>query len=115
MKRRKTGNSVMTVKGSGGEGVKRYGSELIVYDKHNRCLLSDGEYELQLQEVQSSTRSSPKKQSFWETFPAMTDCAAFDEINKSPSLKFRLAWTNEPDANAENKSANSDNKENQSR
>lgn len=31
------------------EESKLYGSELIIYDKHNRCLLSNGDYEVVLQ------------------------------------------------------------------
>jgi polycomb protein SUZ12 len=48
------------------EGTKLFGSELIVYDKHNRCLLTDGDYELVLQEVQANVKGSPKKLSSWE-------------------------------------------------
>jgi len=49
------------------EETKLFGSELIVYDKHNRCLLTDGDYELVLQEVQANVKGSPKKLSSWET------------------------------------------------
>jgi hypothetical protein len=76
--------------------VKLYGSELVVYDKHNRCLLTDGDYELGLQEVQTSVRSSPKKYSSWETIPSVKDCGPFDVFGRGPTLKFRLNWTTEP-------------------
>lgn len=62
-KRRKSANGSIK---NGGDEVKLYGSELIVYDKHNRCLLTDGDYELGLQEVQTNVRASPKKHSSWE-------------------------------------------------
>ncbi|XP_003706889.2 polycomb protein Su(z)12 [Megachile rotundata] len=79
-----------------GEEVKLYGSELIVYDKHNRCLLTDGDYELGLQEVQTNIRSSPKKHSSWESVPDIKECGPFEVFSKGPTLKFRLNWTTEP-------------------
>lgn len=36
---------------------KIYGSTLIVYDKHGRCLLTEGEYELRLQEIVCNIKS----------------------------------------------------------
>jgi hypothetical protein len=44
-------------------------AELVVYDKHSRCLLTEGEYELVLAEAGGgSERASPKKNnSSWET------------------------------------------------
>lgn len=62
-KRRKSSGPL---RGSQMEEVKLYGSELVVYDKHKRCLLTDGDYELVLQEVQPSSKNSPKKHSSWE-------------------------------------------------
>uniref|UniRef100_T1JJ78 Prokaryotic-type class I peptide chain release factors domain-containing protein n=1 Tax=Strigamia maritima TaxID=126957 RepID=T1JJ78_STRMM len=47
--------------------VNMFGAELIVYDKHNRCLLTDGQYELVLQQV-ATKGSSPRKSNSWETF-----------------------------------------------
>lgn len=58
-KRRKTAKGTV-------EEIKLFGAELIVYDKHNRCLLTDGDYELVLQEVQANVKGSPKKYSSWE-------------------------------------------------
>ncbi|XP_066603808.1 polycomb protein suz12-B [Prorops nasuta] len=92
-KRRKS--STGSIK-SVGEDVKLYGSELVVYDKHNRCLLTDGDYELGLHEVQTNIRSSPKKHSSWETISDITECGPFDLFSKGPTLKFRLNWTTEP-------------------
>ncbi|XP_031830748.1 polycomb protein Su(z)12 isoform X1 [Nomia melanderi] len=92
-KRRKS--STGSIK-TGGEEVKLYGSELIVYDKHNRCLLTDGDYELGLQEVQTNVRSSPKKHSSWESVPDIKECGPFEVFSKGPTLKFRLNWTTEP-------------------
>ncbi|PNF35214.1 Polycomb protein suz12-B [Cryptotermes secundus] len=79
------------------EDTKLFGSELIVYDKHNRCLLTDGDYELVLQEVQANVKGSPKKLSSWETIGEIKeDCGPFEVFSKGPTLKFRLSWTTEP-------------------
>ncbi|KAK6630889.1 hypothetical protein RUM44_003059 [Polyplax serrata] len=77
------------------EEVKYYGSELTVYDKHNRCLLMTGDYELGLQEIQSSSKLSPKKNSQWITMENTED-EAFEVFSKRPMIKFRLDWTSEP-------------------
>ena len=42
-------------------GIKVLGRELVVYDKHSRCLLTEGEYELVLSEI-SPELSSPESQ-----------------------------------------------------
>jgi len=66
------------------EETKLFGSELIVYDKHNRCLLTDGDYELVLQEVQANVKGSPKKLSSWETIGEIKevggDCCFLTDI-----------------------------------
>ncbi len=43
-------------------------AELTVYDKHGRCMLTEGEYELVLAETEASQASkvSPKKNSSWQ-------------------------------------------------
>ncbi|KAF5303374.1 hypothetical protein FQR65_LT08287 [Abscondita terminalis] len=75
---------------------KLYGSELVVYDKHNRCLLTDGDYEVYLQEVTTSTKGSPKKHSSWESVSDLGDsCSSFDVQLKGPSVKFKLSWSQE--------------------
>lgn len=115
-KRRKSASSIKP----GGEEIKLYGSELVVYDKHNRCLLTDGDYELGLQEVQTNIRSSPKKHSSWESVPDIKNCEPFEMFCKEPMLKFRLSWTTEPSNGLVDRPAlihpipNSDNKENRS-
>ncbi|XP_046433852.1 polycomb protein suz12-B isoform X1 [Neodiprion pinetum] len=92
-KRRKSINGSIK---NGGEEIKLYGSELIVYDKHNRCLLTDGDYELGLQEVQTNVRASPKKHSSWECITEIKECGPFEVFSRGPTLKFRLSWTTEP-------------------
>ena len=42
-----------------------FGAELVIYDRHRRCLLTDGDYELVLKEL--GQPESPKKQATWET------------------------------------------------
>ncbi|XP_021916525.1 polycomb protein suz12-B isoform X2 [Zootermopsis nevadensis] len=79
------------------EETKLFGSELIVYDKHNRCLLTDGDYELVLQEVQANVKGSPKKLSSWESIGEIKEeCGPFEVFSKGPTLKFHLSWTTEP-------------------
>ncbi|XP_075978606.1 polycomb protein Su(z)12 [Anticarsia gemmatalis] len=86
---------------------KLYGSELIVYDKHNRCLLTNGEYDLVLHDATPSTRSatiakSPHKalMAQWETIPSEHDLQAdsnpFDVFKVRPLLKLKLSWSQEP-------------------
>lgn len=86
---------------------KLYGSELIVYDKHNRCLLTNGEYDLVLHDASPSGRSatiakSPHKalMAQWETIPNEHDLQAdsnpFDVFKVRPLLKLKLSWSQEP-------------------
>ena len=41
-----------------------YGAELVIYDKYKRCLLTEGDYEVALQELSKMTY---KQQASWET------------------------------------------------
>ncbi|OWR55530.1 polycomb protein suz12-B [Danaus plexippus] len=86
---------------------KLYGSELIVYDKHNRCLLTNGEYDLVLHDVTPGGRSatiarSPHKalMAQWETIPnendLQTETNPFDIFKVRPLLKLKLSWSQEP-------------------
>ncbi|XP_039755360.1 polycomb protein suz12-B isoform X1 [Pararge aegeria] len=86
---------------------KLYGSELIVYDKHNRCLLTNGEYDLVLHDVTPGGRSatiarSPHKalMAQWETIPIENDLTSetnpFNIFKVRPLLKLKLSWSQEP-------------------
>lgn len=98
-----------------------YESEMVVFDKHNRCLLSEGEYELSLQERIDAAANvaaaanvvngagggggkarlpfSPKKHATWENSDIESLVKpAFETYQKLPVLKFRLAWTKERSA-----------------
>ncbi|XP_023241413.1 polycomb protein suz12-like isoform X1 [Centruroides sculpturatus] len=70
---------------------RQFGAELVVYDKQQRCLLSDGEYQLVLQECGHQT--SPKKSS-WETLADSKEKVngSFDVFNKGPLVTFHLTW-----------------------
>ena len=66
IKRRKIRNGL----GNDSDSSKLLGRELVVYDKHSRCLLTEGEYELVLSEIPESQNpsklNSPRKNSSWE-------------------------------------------------
>lgn len=86
------------IHGGGGAGMgSTYSGELVIFDRHGRCLLSPGRYELML-ELQSSgestqlCKSSPKKNSSWESI----DNLKFDGVfNNNSVLRFTLNWNNE--------------------
>lgn len=82
------------------DDTKLYASELVIYDKYNRCLLTDADYELALQEVGNKVKTSPKKHSSWEAVDDLSDYGNnFDAFLKGPSVKFKLNWSQEPSAN----------------
>ena len=76
-------------------------AELVVYDKHSRCLLTEGEYELVMADCEGkSNKISPqKKSSSWEIIDSETAAMSsqqFQVFSHSPTLKFRLSWSSEP-------------------
>lgn len=74
---------------------KFYVSELTVYDKHNRCVLTDGDYDVYLQEVTAPIKTSPKKYSNWESVSDLGN-ANLDVLDKGPIIRFKLTWSQEP-------------------
>lgn len=66
---RESGNTVKSSEDSQRDSdftlVKTYLAELVIYDKRHRCLLSEGDYELVLE--QQVTKSASNKQSQWES------------------------------------------------
>lgn len=76
---------------------------MVVFDKQNRCVLTDGEYDITVHKRQSTVAKSfsPKKHLTWGIIPD----GCMDEFNKGdgpvdhfhliPTLKFRLSWTKE--------------------
>lgn len=91
VKRRKSTNSIIRTF----EETKLYCSELTVYDKHNRCLLTDGDYELGLNEFTTNIKTSPKKHTSWENIADLDTCDGLDNFNSGPSLKFKLSWSDQ--------------------
>lgn len=86
------------------ESVTHYKAELIIYDKHQRCLLTDGEYQVVLQEYSLPTTSSSfryqNKVACWESLPKEDEFDSCDEdgkktlnvFRKGPVLEFNLLW-----------------------
>lgn len=77
------------------EEPKLYGSELTIYDKYKRCLLSDGDYEVGLQEIINSTKTSPKKHSSWENVWELSESGNIEAFMTEPTVKFKLTWSPE--------------------
>lgn len=87
------------------EATKLYGSELVVYDRHSRCLLIDGDYELVMNKINSSenngtspngSEKSPRKgNASWSTLDS-SNTGSLGALGQGPMLKFRLEWANEP-------------------
>lgn len=91
LKKRKSSNLLFEIES------KLYGSELIIYDKHNRCLLSNGDYEVVLQEVTGPAKNSPKKHSSWESVTELNECCGnIEAFMTGPTVKFKLNWTTQP-------------------
>lgn len=109
------------VKTASGEDIgawHQYGTDLIIYDKQNRCLLSDGDYELLLEELNSNPSAGSKishNYSSWESIGPIKDVGyltkkdnksiyrepsvaltSFEKFSSGPILKFRLKWSKEP-------------------
>ncbi|XP_060534798.1 polycomb protein SUZ12 [Cylas formicarius] len=93
MKKRKSVGGNLT------DSVKVYSAELIIYDKHNRCYLSDGDYDVVVHDVSSIPKNSPKKHSSWENVNDLVEtCGNIDAFMKGSILKFKLNWSTEPSA-----------------
>lgn len=82
-----------------------YGSELVIYDRHSRCLLFDGDYELAMKEIVPNeingaspvggVEKSPLKANTTWT-PLETPAASTSNLlTQYPTLKFRLQWVDE--------------------
>ncbi|XP_050295462.1 polycomb protein Suz12 [Anthonomus grandis grandis] len=85
-------------KSSGESPTKLYSAELTIYDKHNRCYLSDGDYDIVVQELSNilTQKKSQKKHSSWENVgDLMETCGNIDSFIKGAILKFKLNWSDE--------------------
>nr|CAH7754506.1 unnamed protein product [Callosobruchus chinensis] len=79
--------------------IKLYGAELTIYDKHNRCYLSDGDYDIVVQDFSTVSKNPPKKHSSWENVNDLVEtCGNLDAFMKGAVLKFKLNWS--PEASA---------------
>jgi len=74
-------------------------AELVIFDKHSKCLLTEGEYELVMSDTDGKSKISPKKNDCWELIdvdPQATPSShQFQVFSRSPTLKFRLSWGGE--------------------
>ncbi|XP_068249391.1 polycomb protein suz12-A isoform X1 [Palaemon carinicauda] len=77
-----------------------YCGELVIFDRHGRCLLTPGQYDLVLDfhsnDSSQLCKSSPKKNASWESI----DTLKMDCFNNDPLLKFSLSWNNESAASS---------------
>ncbi|XP_038068366.1 polycomb protein suz12-A-like [Patiria miniata] len=68
-----------------------YTSELLVLDRDN-CLLTNGDYEVAMQEVRPKITANGKHAS-WETLMDGKPVAPFESFQDQPTLKFHLKWS----------------------
>ena len=88
------------------ETTRLFGAELIVYDRHSRCLLIDGDYELAMKEINPSEtngsspsgteKSSRIANTSWSTLDSSSTNLPLSVLAHGPMLKFRLEWANDP-------------------
>ena len=93
------------------EGMSYYKAELMIFDKHRHCLLTDGEYTVVLQPcaLQKSSKISNKynRLSSWQEINAQDiddmeiqepnkQYGSMEVFRKGPVLKFRLSWSSKP-------------------
>ncbi|CAH1793789.1 unnamed protein product, partial [Owenia fusiformis] len=67
-----------------------YGGELMVFDKSNMIVLTEGEYELSLCDV--GLKTSQIMHSAWENVPHIKDISPATSFLKSPVLKMNITW-----------------------
>jgi len=88
-------------KSSNDSNLKVYSAELTIYDKQNRCYLSDGDYDIVVQDFTTSgtARAALKKHSSWENVSDLVEaCGNLDAFMKGAILKFKLNWSSEASA-----------------
>lgn len=61
-KKRKVSNGI-------DEKTYEYGTNLAVYDKRNRCILPDGDYQLLMHEIPQNSTKLQHVNTSWETIP----------------------------------------------
>ncbi|XP_037074134.1 polycomb protein suz12-like [Pollicipes pollicipes] len=99
-KRRKVGRASSSASAAAASSSEQLRAELAVTDRAGRCLLSDGEYDVLLTAEEPPAREtragagSPRKTS-WESFDDGKAPVPLDSFQSAPTLKLRLAWTNQ--------------------
>ncbi|XP_022080334.1 polycomb protein suz12-A-like [Acanthaster planci] len=68
-----------------------YTSELVVLDREN-CLLTNGDYEVAMQEVRPKVTTNGRHAS-WETLMDGKPVVPFESFQDQPTLKFHLKWS----------------------
>lgn len=71
-----------------------YSAELIVYDRHKTCLLTEGVYELLLQPSEETSKNMGKSNSWENNFK--TKLGPFAAFSFGPTIKFNLTWDIKP-------------------
>jgi len=74
--------------------VATYSAELIVYDRHKNCLLTQGDYELLLQPNEDTEKNTGKSSSWESKFK--TKLGPFAAFSFGPTIKFKLSWDKTP-------------------
>ncbi|KAL1517773.1 hypothetical protein ABEB36_001496 [Hypothenemus hampei] len=85
-------------KSSNENSVKIFSAELTIYDKHNRCYLTDGDYDIVVQDYTQNvpSKNGQKRHSSWENVNDLVDhCGSIDCFMKGAILKFKLNWSSE--------------------
>ncbi|PIK50278.1 putative polycomb protein suz12-A [Apostichopus japonicus] len=70
-----------------------YFTELVLIDKQNRCQLTDGDYEVTLQEMKPKLPHF--KRASWETISSSPVKSSLNSSCSNPMLKFNLSWSRE--------------------
>lgn len=78
----------------------QFGTEVIIYDKQNRCLLTDGEYEFLLEKLDGTATKINNSLSTWEDISFEREIQeqhieSFQDMTNGPTLKIRLQWSRE--------------------
>lgn len=63
----------MSIKEGNGVNKKEFGANLVIYDKQNRCLLKDGDYDCIVEEINTKPISTIGKSASWERLKVNID------------------------------------------
>ncbi|XP_074648810.1 polycomb protein SUZ12-like [Tubulanus polymorphus] len=78
-----------------------FSTELVIYDKHKKCQLKNGEYEVAVYPMLGGLPTSPpspvKSVATWESLKDVNVAGPFEVFNTSPTIKFKLSWSGDID------------------